>query len=133
MYIENCIPEVLMNRLRTMDDGRMARIVELRLGLIDGRKHSLQEIGRSFGGLTRERIRQIERDAIKHLKQLATEEEKNIDSIIDALRLSARENSKKKHKLKPSKNYRPTVQQLNTLRQLVDTGLDDLHSVGIFL
>jgi RNA polymerase primary sigma factor len=46
---------------------REAQIVRLRFGLQDGRTHTLEEIGQKFG-LTRERIRQIERIALHRLR-----------------------------------------------------------------
>jgi RNA polymerase primary sigma factor len=46
---------------------REARVLRLRFGLKDGRNHSLQEIGQTFG-LTRERIRQIEGKALRRLR-----------------------------------------------------------------
>ncbi|NLS75739.1 MAG: sigma-70 family RNA polymerase sigma factor [Chloroflexi bacterium] len=46
---------------------REARILRLRFGLQDGRSYTLREVGEKFG-LTRERIRQIERDALRRLR-----------------------------------------------------------------
>ncbi len=46
---------------------REASIVKYRYGLSDGRAHTLEETGREFS-LTRERIRQIEKDAMKRLR-----------------------------------------------------------------
>jgi RNA polymerase primary sigma factor len=46
---------------------REARILRLRFGLINGRSHTLEEVGRKFG-LTRERIRQIEGQALRRLR-----------------------------------------------------------------
>jgi RNA polymerase primary sigma factor len=46
---------------------REAQIVRLRFGLQDGRSYTLEEIGKKFG-LTRERIRQIERMALHRLR-----------------------------------------------------------------
>jgi RNA polymerase primary sigma factor len=46
---------------------REAQIVRLRFGLQDGRTYTLEEIGKKFG-LTRERIRQIERMALHRLR-----------------------------------------------------------------
>ena len=46
---------------------REARILRLRFGLINGRSHTLEEVGRKFG-LTRERIRQIEGRALRRLR-----------------------------------------------------------------
>jgi RNA polymerase primary sigma factor len=47
---------------------REQRILRLRYGLVNGRAHTLEEVGQKFG-LTRERIRQIERQALGRLRQ----------------------------------------------------------------
>jgi len=47
---------------------REARVLELRYGLIDGRAYTLKEVGEKFG-LTRERIRQIENEALARLRE----------------------------------------------------------------
>jgi len=49
-------------------DPREARVLALRFGLAEGRPHTLDEIGRDVG-LTRERIRQIEKEALAKLRQ----------------------------------------------------------------
>jgi len=46
---------------------REARILRLRFGLRDGRTHTLEEVGQKFS-LTRERIRQIEHQALDRLR-----------------------------------------------------------------
>ena len=46
---------------------REARILRLRFGLHDGHSYTLQEVGQKFG-LTRERIRQIEAEALQRLR-----------------------------------------------------------------
>jgi RNA polymerase primary sigma factor len=46
---------------------REAMVLNLRYGLRDGREHTLEEVGNKYG-LTRERIRQIERDALRKLR-----------------------------------------------------------------
>lgn len=46
---------------------REARILRLRFGLHDGRSYTLEEVGQKFG-LTRERIRQIEHEALDRLR-----------------------------------------------------------------
>ena len=47
---------------------REARILRLRFGLDNGQPHTLKEVGRKFN-LTRERIRQIEQEALHKLRQ----------------------------------------------------------------
>lgn len=46
---------------------REARVLELRYGLVDGHSYTLKEVGEKFG-LTRERIRQIENEALQRLR-----------------------------------------------------------------
>jgi RNA polymerase primary sigma factor len=46
---------------------REARIMALRFGLIDGKPHTLDEIGKHLG-LTRERIRQLEKESLSKLR-----------------------------------------------------------------
>ncbi len=55
--------EELMKQLTS----REGNILRYRYGLMDGRAHTLEETGREFN-LTRERIRQIEKDAMKRLR-----------------------------------------------------------------
>jgi len=46
---------------------REAQVLKMRKGLVDGREHTLEEVGQHFG-VTRERIRQIENKALRKLK-----------------------------------------------------------------
>ncbi len=54
---------------RVLDDlsEREAEVVRLRFGLVGGRPHTLEEVGRRFG-VTRERIRQIESKTLAKLR-----------------------------------------------------------------
>ncbi len=56
-----------LERVMTALSPREARILRLRFGLRDGRAHTLEEVGEKFG-LTRERIRQIEHQALDRLR-----------------------------------------------------------------
>jgi RNA polymerase primary sigma factor len=47
---------------------REQRVLELRYGLVDGHAYTLKEVGEKFG-LTRERIRQIENEALARLRE----------------------------------------------------------------
>lgn len=58
--------EAIAGALATLPP-REARILKLRFGLIDGKEHTLEEVGQKFG-LTRERIRQIEQKALRKLR-----------------------------------------------------------------
>jgi RNA polymerase primary sigma factor len=46
---------------------RERHVLQLRYGLMDGRRRTLEEVGVVFG-ITRERTRQIEADAMRHLR-----------------------------------------------------------------
>ena len=47
---------------------REEKVVRMRFGLEDGLEHTLEEVGRSFA-VTRERIRQIEAQALSNLRR----------------------------------------------------------------
>jgi RNA polymerase primary sigma factor len=47
---------------------RERRIIDLRYGLVDGRRRTLEEVGKALG-MTRERARQIEAEALRRLRQ----------------------------------------------------------------
>jgi len=63
---QDMLREKLDDILTTLSP-REARILRLRFGLQDGRSYTLEEVGRKFG-LTRERIRQIEHEALDRLR-----------------------------------------------------------------
>ena len=52
------------------DDQFQARILQLRYGLLDGQAYTLEEVGRKMG-VTRERVRQIEAQALSRLRHPA--------------------------------------------------------------
>jgi RNA polymerase nonessential primary-like sigma factor len=61
---------MLQSQLNSILDSlpeRSAIVVRMRFGLDDGRPRTLDEVGRHLG-LTRERIRQIERDTLAELR-----------------------------------------------------------------
>ena len=58
--------ESVQNALGVLSD-REREVLELRFGLVDGRAHTLEEVGRYFN-VTRERIRQIEAKALRKLR-----------------------------------------------------------------
>jgi RNA polymerase primary sigma factor len=58
--------EQIKNVLAFLSD-REREVLEMRFGLNDGKDHTLEEVGRSFG-VTRERIRQIEAKALRKLR-----------------------------------------------------------------
>ena len=60
------LAEALKEILDTLTD-READVLRMRVGMYDGRTHTLEEVGQIFG-VTRERIRQIENKAIRKLR-----------------------------------------------------------------
>jgi RNA polymerase primary sigma factor len=58
--------EQIRNVLEFLSE-REREVLEMRFGLNDGKDHTLEEVGRSFG-VTRERIRQIEAKALRKLR-----------------------------------------------------------------
>jgi RNA polymerase primary sigma factor len=67
MVNEKIMQEHVQDMLNTLP-AREAKILRLRYGLADGKTHSLGEIGRKMG-ITRERVRQIEAQAFRRLRQ----------------------------------------------------------------
>jgi RNA polymerase primary sigma factor len=58
--------EVIKNALAVLSE-RERQVLELRFGLMDGKEHTLEEVGQYFD-VTRERIRQIESKALRKLR-----------------------------------------------------------------
>jgi RNA polymerase primary sigma factor len=65
--VENDVMKEVQEMLRTMDT-REATVLKMRFGLEDTEPHTLKEIGESLG-LTRERVRQIETEALSKLAE----------------------------------------------------------------
>jgi RNA polymerase sigma factor (sigma-70 family) len=59
-----------LNKLVKQLDERAADIIRARYGLIDGRQHKLADVGARHG-ISAERIRQLEREALQKLRRLA--------------------------------------------------------------
>ena len=66
------LAEALKEILDTLTD-REAEVLRMRFGMYDGRTHTLEEVGQSFG-VTRERIRQIENKAIRKIGRASCRE-----------------------------------------------------------
>ncbi|HYG94143.1 MAG TPA: sigma-70 family RNA polymerase sigma factor [Nocardioides sp.] len=58
-----------LNRLVSQLDERAADIIRSRYGLVDGRQHKLADIGAKHG-ISAERVRQLEREALQKLRRL---------------------------------------------------------------
>jgi RNA polymerase primary sigma factor len=68
--IDIAAQHMLKSELATVLDAlpeRERKVLLLRYGLTDGRRHTLEEVGGAFG-ITRERTRQIEADALRRLR-----------------------------------------------------------------
>jgi len=63
---QNLLKENLSEVLGTLPP-REVRVLQLRYGLLDGRSYTLEEVGRRMG-VTRERVRQIEAQALTRLR-----------------------------------------------------------------
>ena len=63
---DNLLKEHLREVLESLPP-REVRILQLRYGLLDGRSYTLEEVGRKMG-VTRERVRQIEAQALSRLR-----------------------------------------------------------------
>ncbi len=63
---QNLLREHLQQALGRLPD-REAHILELRYGLLDGEAHTLEDVGRKIG-VTRERVRQLEAQALNRLR-----------------------------------------------------------------
>ena len=63
---QQMLREILHEALATLSP-REVRILKLRYGLVDGRMYTLEEVGRKLG-VTRERVRQIEAQALARLR-----------------------------------------------------------------
>jgi len=64
---EQTMLRTILEELLTTLRPREERILRLRFGLQDGNRYTLEEVGEKFG-LTRERIRQIEKQALRRLR-----------------------------------------------------------------
>jgi RNA polymerase primary sigma factor len=63
---QSLLREHLQEVLNTLPP-REVRILQLRYGLLDGQSYTLEEVGRKMG-VTRERVRQIEAQALSRLR-----------------------------------------------------------------
>jgi RNA polymerase primary sigma factor len=72
--LSNELRELVEASLDQLKD-REKRVIRLRFGFEDGKSHTLEEVGKELG-VTRERIRQIEADALKSLQRNNKENQK---------------------------------------------------------
>jgi RNA polymerase primary sigma factor len=72
---ESTIENLKQQQVREVLDAlpmREAQVLMLRYGFQDGKSHTLQEVGNKMG-ITRERVRQIESQAINRLRGTASQ------------------------------------------------------------
>ncbi len=69
-YANRSMETERINEVLSQLTDREAKVIRLRYGLLDGRTHTLEEVGKEFN-VTRERIRQIEAKALKKLRHPA--------------------------------------------------------------
>ncbi len=67
MAAQRMLQEEIVQALAALPE-RERQVLRLRYGLEDGRRHTLEEVGSTFG-ITRERTRQIESEALRHLRR----------------------------------------------------------------
>jgi len=67
LTMANLLREQLEQALERLPD-REAHILRLRYGLLDGESHTLEQVGRQIG-VTRERVRQLEAQALNRLRR----------------------------------------------------------------
>jgi RNA polymerase primary sigma factor len=79
--------ELVREVLATLS-GRESEILALRFGLEDGTPRTLEEVGEHFG-LTRERIRQIQEQALRKLRSKMEERDSPSDEAMSALAVAA--------------------------------------------
>ena len=70
-----------VERWLTQLDERLYRVVERRFGLHGYRKFSLQELADELG-VSRERVRQLQQEALKRLREILNHENVTVDAII---------------------------------------------------
>ena len=61
-----------MEQLLAMLNARQQRILRLRFGMEDGKCHSLEDVGQMLA-LSKERVRQVEKQAMEKLKKLGAD------------------------------------------------------------
>ncbi len=76
VLLENRRTEAVMKQLGAIDE-RASRILRMRFGLEGHEPMTLKEIGRKVG-LTRERVRQIERDTLKRINEAIRNQEEGV-------------------------------------------------------
>jgi RNA polymerase primary sigma factor len=77
--VESKLERDEINKLLEQLSSKLRNIIKLRFGFEDGQTRTLEEIGQIMG-VTRERIRQIEKKALERLKKLILKHHKELAS-----------------------------------------------------
>lgn len=73
--IEQLLNKERLRGLLSMMRKRERQVLDMRFGLADGKTHTLAEVAKKLG-VSRERVRQIEEEALKKLRQFVEQQEK---------------------------------------------------------
>jgi RNA polymerase primary sigma factor len=73
--IERMMNKERLENLLSQMRKREREVLDMRFGLVDGKTHTLAEVAKKFG-VSRERVRQIEEEALKKLRQFVEQQEK---------------------------------------------------------
>ena len=68
-----------MNYLSILNE-REIKLIIYRFGLFNNKKHTLEQIGKQMG-ITRERVRQVEKAAIHKMKKISSEKNHRFDDF----------------------------------------------------
>jgi len=74
--IEHLLDKERVNNLLGIMSERERKILDMRFGLADGKAHTLAEVAKKLG-VSRERVRQIEEEALKKLRKFVEQHEKS--------------------------------------------------------
>lgn len=76
--------EMLIEILLKRCDSRDREVMQLRYGLLNGEKETLEDIGKPYG-ITRERVRQIQKKALKKMKHPNNKAKKPIMDLVEKI------------------------------------------------
>jgi RNA polymerase sigma factor (sigma-70 family) len=77
LEIEQFLHKERIQNLLGIMTRREKEVLDMRFGLVDGKTHTLAEVAKKLG-VSRERVRQIEEEALKKLKKFIQQQEKGL-------------------------------------------------------
>lgn len=124
--------EQMRKLLDTLDDPRDRKIIELRFGLSDGDEYyyTLEEVAKIVGGITKERVRQIEDKVLRNLRKKAIQMgwKLKIEKVDDKNKFQEIVKTKqpipRKWKLTPSHEFIILRQKIGPLLYLIEDSRD---------